>query len=146
MKLPVCRISMKPNFLIIAACLAAGGISFAVEGISTDWTQVAAADQSLMGDYQGEWIDPPKGDYFEINKPLAAQVINVRAGEYQLRFYQEHDMRADPYFEGVGKLDGEVIRFEANGWSGTVSTDGLIGKCGAGHGGADGVRSQLKQL
>jgi len=142
----VCWIILKTILPIIAACLAAGGISSAAEGISTDWTQVAAADQSLMGDYQGEWIDPQKGDYFEINKPLAAQVINVRAGEYQLRFYQEHDMRADPYFEGVGKLDGEVIRFESNGWSGTVSADGLIGKCGSGHGGADGVRFQLKRV
>lgn len=111
-------------------CLLASGLSAATEGISADWTQTAAADQTLMGDYQGEWIDAPPGHYFEINKPLAAQVINVRPGDYQLHFYQEHDMRADKYFEGPGKLDGEVIRFEGNGWSGTVSKDGIVGTSG----------------
>ena len=128
-------------FLSVIAC----NISSALESISPEWTQVATADQTLMGDYQGAWIDAPKGQYFDINKPLAAQVVNVRAGIYQVRFFQEHDMRADVYFEGEGKLDGEVIRFETNGWSGTISKDGITGKSGAAHG-ASGVNFQLKRV
>ena len=135
---------MKKYPLILAATLLAGGVSSAAEGVAPDWTQVSAADQFLMGDYQGEWQDAPKGHYFNINKPLAAQVINVRAGEYFLRFFQEHDRRADPYFEGPGKLDGEVIRFEGNGWSGTVSKDGLAGVCAQGNG--TGIHFQLGKV
>lgn len=135
---------MKPYPLVFAAILLAPGILSAAEGISPAWTEVSAADLNLMGDYQGEWTDAPKGHYFEINKPVAAQVINVRDGEYQIRFFQEHDCRADPYFEGPGKLDGDVIRFEANGWSGTVAKDGLSGVSGQGHGG--GVHFQLKKV
>jgi|GEM_PF-4630463 len=119
---------MKTALLITISILTAVGHSIAVEGVSADWTKVAAANQSLMGDYQGEWSDPPKGNYYEINKPLAAQVIHVRGGVYQVHFYQEHDMRADPYFEGVGTLEGEMIRFGGNGWSGMVSKEGITGK------------------
>lgn len=134
---------MKTPAIFLSTLLATGGVLTAAEGNSADWTQVAAADQILMGDYQGEWLDAPKGHYFEINKPLAAQVINVRPGEYFLRFFQEHDRRADPYFEGAGKLDGEVIRFEGNGWTGTVTKDGLSGKS---PGPGDGVRFELKRV
>lgn len=122
---------MKTALLITISILTAVGHSIAVEGVSADWTKVAAANQSLMGDYQGEWSDPPKGNYYEINKPLAAQVIHVRGGVYQVHFYQEHDMRADPYFEGVGTLEGEMIRFGGNGWSGMVSKEGITGKSGS---------------
>ena len=106
---------------LAAAYLIHGGIACAAEGISPDWTQVAAADRFLMGNYQGEWIGAPEGHYFNINKPLAAQVINVREGEYRVQFFQEHDSRADPYLETLGKLDGEVIRFEDKGWKGTLN-------------------------
>lgn len=135
---------MKPAPIFLSALLISAGNLSAAEGFSSDWTQVAAADLTLMGDYEGEWLDAPKGHYFEINKPLAAQVINVRQGEYQLRLFQEHDCRADPYFEGPGKLDGELIRFEGNGWSGTVSKDGLSGVSGQGHG--KGIRFLLKKV
>lgn len=118
---------MKTPTAILTAILCSAGVLTAAEGMSADWTQVAPADQHLMGDYEGQWLDAPKGHYYQINKPLAAQVINVRPGEYFLRFYQQHDIRADPYFEGEGKLDGEVIRFEGRGWNGTVAGDGLTG-------------------
>lgn len=134
---------MKPHLLLATILLTATGSASAAEGSSPEWTQVSAADQTLMGDYQGEWIDAPKGHYFEINKPLAAQVINVRAGEYFLRFFQEHDRRADAYFEGTGKLEGDTIRFEGHGWSGTVSKDGISGVSGQGHGA--GIRFSLKK-
>lgn len=126
--------------LFLLAAVAAS----AADGISPAWTQVATADQSLMGDYQGEWIDVESG-YFSINKPLAAQVLNVRPGEYFLRLFQQHDCRADPYFEGPAKLDGEVIRFDTNGWTGTISKDGLSGTSGEGSHAA-GVRFKLEKV
>jgi hypothetical protein len=136
---------MKFLLLVSQSLMLTVAVVSAAEGVSPAWTEVSAADQSLMGDYQGEWKDAPKGHYFDINKPLAAQVINVRDGEYFLRFFQEHDCRADPSFEGAGKLDGDVIRFEGKGWTGTVSKDGLIGTSGDGSHGK-GIRFELKKV
>ncbi len=136
--------NIKTPASLIAAMLITHGNTAAAEGISPAWTEVAAADQTLMGDYEGEWLDAPKGHYFEINKPLAAQVINVRDGEYFLRFYQEHDRRADAYFEGPGKLEDGEIRFSGNGWNGAVTKDGLSGSV-SGQGGGE-VRFQLKRV
>jgi hypothetical protein len=135
---------MKRPIIILSVILAGAVCASAAEGISPSWTAVAAADQKLMGDYEGEWIDAPKGHYYEINKPLAAQVINIRDGEYALRFFQQHDSRADLYFEGGGKLEDGEIRFSGQGWSGTVSKDGLTGS-GGGHGNQE-VRFSLKRV
>ena len=118
---------MKNRLTCLAAVVLATGSLTAAEGVYKDWTEVAEADKLLMGDYEGEWLDAPKGHYFQVNKPLAAQVINVREGEYFLRFFQQHDARADAYFEGSGKLEGNVIVFSGNGWKGEVTKDGLSG-------------------
>ena len=129
------RTTLMSAFLI-SDCLAA-------EGHSPDWTQVASADLSLMGDYEGRWFDAPEKQYFDINKPLAAQVINVRDGEYLIQFFQQHDARADTYFVGTGRLADGVIHFEGNGWRGEVSKDGMSGR-GSGHGGE--ARFELKRV
>jgi hypothetical protein len=121
---------MKTPFLFITTSLLSCGQLFAAEGASPDWNEVAAADHTLMGDYEGEWLDAPKGHYFDINKPLAAQVINVRNGDYHIRLFQQHDKRADLYFEGSAKLEGDVIRFSEVGWNGTISKDGFTGTSG----------------
>ncbi len=130
--------AMRDLFLVVARALVFSALlalrGLAAEGNSPDWTQVVEADLSLMGDYEGSWLDAPPRHYFDINKPLAAQVINVREGEYFIRFIQQHDSRADTYFEGTGRLSDGVIRFDENGWTGVVSNEGLIGK-GKGYGG-----------
>lgn len=116
---------MKP--LIPILMIVTGLHASAGEGIHSAWNEIADADRHLMGDYEGEWIDPPKNHYFDINRPVAAQVVNIRDGEYALRFFQEHDKRADLYFDGPGRLvDGE-IRFSQNGWNGAVARSGLAG-------------------
>lgn len=134
---------MNSKILVVSSLWLSALALRAAEGVAADWTQVAPADQTLMGDYQGEWLDAPNGHYFNINKPVAAQVVNVRPGEYAVTLFQEHDNRADPYFQGTGKLEGEVIRFEEKGWSGTVSKEGMVGVSGQGHGG--GVKFSLRK-
>jgi len=135
--------TMKTSAILLTAMLLNAANANAAEGISPAWIEVAEADQTLMGDYEGEWVDAPKGHYFDINKPLAAQVINVREGEYQVRFFQQHDSRADPYFEGPGTLENGEIRFSGNGWQGAVGKDGLRGNTSA-HGGD--IRFELKKV
>jgi hypothetical protein len=115
----------------------------AAEGKAPEWTNVATADLHLMGDYEGEWLDAPKGNYYQINKPLAAQIVNVREGAYTVRFFQQHDARANAYFEGEARLDGETIRFDANGWAGTATRDGLTGTVRQG---ATVIRFALKRV
>jgi len=115
----------------------------AAEGASADWTQVARADLELMGDYEGSFLDAPGGHYFNINKPVAAQVVNVREGEYAIRFTQQLDARADAYFEGVGKLEGDAIVFDANGWNGRAAGGVLTGT--ANNGGQQ-IKFELKRV
>jgi hypothetical protein len=120
----------------------------AAEGISPSWTQIAEADAALMGDYEGVWLNPPKGHYFEINRQVAAQVMNVSEGEYFIRFFMQHDARADAYFEGPAKLENGEIRFSGNAWSGVINKDGLTGS-GANKGSAADrpqVKFELKKV
>jgi hypothetical protein len=133
---------MHIRHLIATAAIAAMSPTYAAEGQSPDWTDTAEADRLLMGDYEGEFLDAPNGHYFNINRPVAAQVINVRPGEYQLRFFQQHDCRADPYFEGPGRLDGAEIKFDHQGWRGSVAAGVLAGI--ASHGGKE-VKFELKR-
>lgn len=118
---------MNPRHLALVSLFTTMTTLPAAEGASADWTNVALADLELMGDYEGTYLDAPKGHYFEINKPLAAQIMNIREGEYAIRFTQQLDARADPYFEGTGKLEGDAIVFAANGWSGKATKEGLTG-------------------
>lgn len=122
------RTTMNPRPILTTALLLAMTPALpAAEGKAPEWTDIAAADLELAGDYEGEWLDAPRGHYFEINKPLAAQLVNVRDGEYTVRFFQQHDARADAYFEGTARTEGEAIKFDANGWTGAATRDGLNG-------------------
>jgi hypothetical protein len=135
--------NMKSAPFLLAAVLLNAHVATAAEGISAAWTAVSEADKTLMGDYEGVWVDAPKGIYFDIVKSLVAEVVNVRDKEYQLRFFEQHDCHADPYFEGPGKLEDGEIRFSGNGWQGAVTRDGLKG-IGSDHGG-NRVRFELKR-
>ncbi len=94
---------------------------------SPAWAEVAAADRLLMGDYEGEWVAPPEKSYQAINPRLVAQVINVEAGRYRLRFMQDFDSRADNYFDGHGVVAGAEIVVDEHGWKASVSENGLTG-------------------
>lgn len=135
--------AMNTRHLLFASLLTTMTTLPAAEGISPDWTNVARADLDLMGDYEGNFLDAPRGHYFDINKPVAAQVMNVSDGQYLIRFNQQLDARADPYFEGSARLEGEAIVFENNGWSGKITRDGLTGT--ANHGGKQ-VKFDLKRV
>ena len=91
------------------------------------WAEVAEADRLLMGDYEGEWVTPPEKSYQAINPHLVAQVINVEAGRYRLRFMQDFDSRADNYFDGHGVVAGAEIALDEQGWKASVSENGLTG-------------------
>ncbi len=62
-------------------------------GSGPEWTDVAEADKTLMGDYVGEWSNAPEKSYQEINPSLCAQVINVDKGKYRIKFTQDHNLR-----------------------------------------------------
>lgn len=134
---------MNPRHLVFASLLTTMSTLSAAEGASPDWTNVAPADLEIMGDYEGNYLNAPKGHYFHINKPVAAQIMNVSDGQYAIRFTQQLDARADPYFEGTAKVEGEAIVFDDKGWSGKATKDGLTGI--ASHGGKQ-VKFELKRV
>ena len=96
-------------------------------GSGPEWTDVAEADKTLMGDYVGEWVNP-EGGYQEINPRLCAQVINVDVGVYRLKFTQDHNLRAEIYFSGDAVLKGNAIVAKQDGWDIRVTESGLTGK------------------
>ena len=112
---------------------AGGWVFLAVSGLchgqsaSPEWTDIAAADRNLMGNYIGTWHDPPDKSYQKINPTLSAQVINVDVGHYRVRFVQNPDRRAEVYFEGDAHLKGERIVYQGDEWNFTVGKDGLNG-------------------
>ncbi len=97
-------------------------------GSGPEWTEVAKADQTLMGDYVGEWVNPPKGSYQIINPRLCAQVINVDEGVYHLKFTQDHNLRAEVYYSGDAALKGSAIVAKDGDWNFKVTKSGLVGK------------------
>lgn len=93
-----------------------------------DWTGIAEADLKLMGNYVGEWFDAPDKSYQQINPTLSAQVINVDIGVYDVKFVQNLNRRADPYYLAKGApLFDDEIRFGKDGWSFEIDEDGLTG-------------------
>ncbi|MDA0346704.1 MAG: DUF1080 domain-containing protein [Verrucomicrobia bacterium] len=95
---------------------------------SADWTEIAEADLKLMGNYVGEWYEAPDKSYQQINPTLSAQVINVDIGVYDVKFVQNLDRRADPYYQATGALlFEEVISFGKDGWVFEVDERGLHG-------------------
>ncbi len=93
-----------------------------------EWTNVAEADKVLMGDYEGEWRSAPDKSYQDINPRLCAQVINVDEGEYYLKFTQDHNLRAEIYYEGPATLKGDAIVLKDGDWNVRVTKNGLTGK------------------
>jgi hypothetical protein len=54
-------------------------------------------------------------------------VININEAEYDVRIFQEHDRRADPYLEARAPMVDGVIRVNAPGCEAAVTKDGFTG-------------------
>jgi len=89
---------------------------------------VAEADKTLMGDYVGLWTNAPDKSYQAINPSLCAQVINIDEGRYYLKFTQDHNLRAEIYYEGEARLKGDAIVLKDGDWDVRVTKAGLSGK------------------
>jgi len=107
-------------FLVTPAAFSAGS--------GPEWTDVAEADKTLMGDYVGEWSNAPEKSYQEINPGLCAQVINIDEGRYHLKFTQDHNLRAEIYYSGEARLRGDAIVLKDGDWNVRVTKSGLTGK------------------
>lgn len=102
------------------------GVNSALTG--ADWTEIADADSKLMGNYVGQWFDAPDLSYQKINPSLAAQVINVDVGVYDVRFVQNLDRRAEDYHSARGlKLKNGTLAYYGDGWNFEVDETGLHG-------------------
>ncbi len=95
---------------------------------SPAWTEIAYADEHLMGNYVGEWINPPEKSYYDINPKLSAQVINIEEGRYHVKFMQDLDRRAHLYHEGEARVQGKRIVYQSDdGWEFFIDEDGMQG-------------------
>jgi hypothetical protein len=84
-----------------------------------------ALSDPLLGDWQGRWTG--KGQVFEDNPLLVAQVIPRGKGQYQINLLPEFDQRCPAYLTlTAAMVDGEV-QFEQDGWTATITADRFAG-------------------
>lgn len=114
--------------LLLACGLTAAAPALRAQSASPEWTDIAYEDQALMGDWLGEWVDPPEDSYQEINPNLAAQVINIGVGRYRVVFRQELDRRAHVLFEAEANAVDGKIAIDEGGWNFVVAEEGLSGE------------------
>ncbi len=107
------------RLLLVMAGLSLGG----------SLTTRAEEPPPVMGLWQGEWINPDKAnDYLRINPGLTAEVIGVGDDQFRVRFMAEPFKRAEILFETVAPLRDGAVRFEAKGWRGEITADGIQGE------------------
>ncbi|HCR30300.1 MAG TPA: hypothetical protein DIV79_09820 [Opitutae bacterium] len=119
---------MRNRFAICFALLAFLNPVVFGAGSGPEWTDVAEADKVLMGDYVGEWLNGPEKSYQEINPNLCSQVINIDEGVYRVKFTQDHNRRAEVYYSGEVRLEGDEIVAKDGDWDFRVTKSGLIGR------------------
>jgi len=85
------------NLIVIIVCGFVLLLSTAVQGAALD---------PFMGDWQGTW-ELTEGYN---SGPLAAQVIALGGGQYQVRLLEGFDVTTDPYGVLEGQLQGDKVR------------------------------------
>ena len=98
------------------------GQSYVFGGVSTG---LQVDSDPFLGDWQGEWTG--KGQVFEDYPVVVAQVIPRGGGQYQINILPEFDQRCPPYLVVHGNAEGGEIRFELDGWSGTMTPERFTG-------------------
>ncbi|MBK1877466.1 3-keto-disaccharide hydrolase [Pelagicoccus mobilis] len=117
-------ISRTTLVVLITALLVSSAYS---QGSGPEWTQIAKADQVLMGDYQGKWLNTPTKGYLRSNPKVCAQVINTGIGKYRINLLPDHNRRAALIYSGEATLQGDTIVLEDGDWSIRVAESGLTG-------------------
>lgn len=98
------------------------GQSYVFGGVSTG---LEVDGDPFLGDWQGRWTG--EAEVFEHYPLIVAQVIPRGGGEYQINLLPLFDHHCPPYLAVLGKAEGEAIRFEEDGWSGTVTPELFAG-------------------
>ena len=73
-------------------------------------TAKMAVPLPFMGDWQGQWELDDGSD----SGPLAAQVIALGKGQYQVRLLKSFDMRVDPYIVLDGRREDSKVRLSGH--------------------------------
>ena len=82
----------------------------------------APEDFALMGDWQGQWIDPKSGH--ERRHPhMAAQLLYVDQGKCRVRFLPALNLRAAPYLVIDADIRPDGIVIDQEGWNVTFRDD-----------------------
>lgn len=85
------------------------------------------SDFAPIGNYTG-MFSGEKGYYAKTFPILAAQVYNVADNRYRIIFTPELMARGEVYHTADASLEGRVLSFDGDGWSGTVENGILKGK------------------
>lgn len=127
------------GFLILGLLL--GGSICASADESSNFFETPG-DYWLIGDWQGQWIDAKRG--VEAHDPsVAAHLININEGEYELQILPRLYIRAAPILVTTVREENGKIELDAHGWEGTMQ-DGVFEGTGNLHG--DRVSFKMKKV
>lgn len=73
------------------------------------------ADYPLMGDWQGQWINPKKG-HEKVHPHMAAQLLPTAGGKYRVVILPELYNRAEPYLNIEVPATHERVEIKQNGF------------------------------
>lgn len=113
-----------PTFLVLVL-LATGSFAASgnLQGADSPCAGIVLGDQAAQADpFLGDWEAAPGQSQ---PKPIVAQVIPRGSGAYRLNFLPAFDQRCPPYAEVDAQADGPLLRFNQDGWSGTIK-DGVL--------------------
>jgi hypothetical protein len=82
---------------------------------------------ALMGDWQGQYTNPPEKSYQAGNPSLAARVIGVKDGEFIVQLFPEFDKRAQYHLEKQVKPSGNTIEVTEGQWMLKIEGDKMTG-------------------
>ena len=81
---------------------------------------------AFMGDWRGGWVNPA-GEYHKRSPQLTAQVIGMGEDQFRVIFREEFQRRADPVFEGTGKVTDGTIRIETDAFHCVITDTAITG-------------------
>ena len=96
-------------------------------GLAFVTTLLAEVPPVFMGDWQGSYINPPKGSWASGNPSLVGRIIGKADGRFEVQLMNVFERRAAYDVHTELKPEGGVLRYSDDEWAFTVEGEALTG-------------------
>jgi hypothetical protein len=105
--------------------------------ILTSCSSHAEEPPAMMGDWLGQYTNPPEKSYQAGNPSLAARVVGVKDGAFLIQLFPEFDKRAQYHLNERVQPDGDTLKVSKDPWVLKVEDGKMTGHQKARHKGKD---------